>query len=104
MKHNVVRTEFTSDIHQFLIAQGYSHILSQGTDPDEPDELLADYILLPIRPGDSRIDNPVRVIQEISDTDVLEMVAGDEFIHFVVEVPVKEFQVFLDQNSTWTLG
>jgi hypothetical protein len=104
MKHNVVKTEFTRDIHQFLIAQGYSHIFSQGVDPADSNEESPDYILIPIRPGDSRIETPTGIIEVITDTDVLEMIAGDEFIHFVVEVPVKEFQVFLDQNSTWTLG
>jgi hypothetical protein len=93
MKHTVVRTAFTSDIHQFLIAQGYSHA-------DES----PDYILIPTRPEDSLIDTTTNIIEVITATDVLEMVAGDEFIHFVVEVPVKEFQLFLDQNSTWTLG
>jgi hypothetical protein len=103
MKHTVVRTAFTSDIHQFLIAQGYSHILSQGVDPTDADE-SPDYILIPTRPEDSLIDTTTNIIEVITATDVLEMVAGDEFIHFVVEVPVKEFQLFLDQNSTWTLG
>lgn len=103
MKYNTIRSEFTSDIHQFLIAQGYTHIYSQGVDPADANEESPDYILIPIKPGDSRIGSTTAIVEEIAATDVLEIVAGDEFIHFVVEVPVKDFQVFLDQNSTWTL-
>jgi hypothetical protein len=103
MKYSVIQKEFSREIYDFLVALGYTHIVSLGVNKDEEssDEVYKSYILKPIKPVDPQknIEYPGYIVEPIKSNDVLEMVAGDEFIRFLVEIPVKEFQVFLDKNS-----
>lgn len=103
MNFSIMQTEFTADIHSFLRERGYTHILSLGIEPADnlPDGYNENYILQPLKPDDTRIhaEQTGLMIEPITSDAAWEMVSGDEFIRFVIEVPVDEFQVFLNMNS-----
>lgn len=96
------KARFTRALHAFLIQQGYSYIYSKGiiAKPGEMEE-AEDYILIPLKPGDPRLQyqETDMHIDEINSPDILEMLGGDEFISFFVEMPVTEYDYFYLKNK-----
>lgn len=93
---------FTRKLHSFLIDQGYTHIYSLGIRP-KPGKIeeVEDYILVPLKPGDVRLtyQETDMHIEEINSPDVIEMLGGDEFISFFVEMPMEEYDYFYLKNK-----
>jgi len=90
-------TELTAGLLEFLIRQGYSHLYSFGifAEGDNMDE-SENFLLIPLKPGDPRLqfEEGDKVIDEITSAEVYEMVKGDPFITFFVELPEIEFNLF----------
>jgi hypothetical protein len=80
-----VKTTFTPALLAFLKGKGYSHIHNIGNIDSDNNV----YLLRPLKHGDGRLQyqETNQQIEPISDTDVAEMAAGDEFITFLIEIP-----------------
>lgn len=80
--------EFTRELLTELKRKGYTHIYSRGIQ-NENDENDNDFILVPLKPNDPRIkyEETDFNIQEIDSSDIQDMVHGDPFINFVIELP-----------------
>ena len=102
MSSTTIQTAFTKELLWFLESQGYTHILSLGADATEntPAGGQDNYRLLPLKPGDPRLsyEETDYIIEPIDGNDVIDMAAGDEFICFMIEVPIQEFTIFKKIN------
>jgi len=92
-----IEVNFTKDLLDYLQSIGYTHIISHGTGYKEEKAETDDYLLEPLKPGDIRLkaEETSYHIDLISDIDVKEMAAGDEFITFLITLPVKVYEEFL---------
>ena len=94
----MIITEFTRQLHSFLIVNGYTHIFNLGIRPaSDQSEDSEDFILIPLKPDDPRLtyEEIDTVIEEINNNEVFDMADGDEFISFSVEIPKSEYENFL---------
>ncbi len=80
-----VTREFTNLIQDFLLKEGYTHILSVGI----KDNKTEDYFLVPLQPGDERLryEESDFGIAKIKSAEITEMAMGDPFISFWIELP-----------------
>lgn len=103
MKDDTIEAELTADLKSFLERRGYSHIVSLGIEPkelndaNEPETAKENYWLEPIKKDDERLkggelDN---IIQEITDDNITEMVAGAEDIQYMIKVPLVDYNDYL---------
>lgn len=80
---------------------GSKYILSLGTGNVEKARCsnVDYYWLLPLSGDDPRIkyEEIDYIIQEINDSDVIEMSSGVEFINFIVKVPVYLYDIYKQQ-------
>ena len=101
----MARAVLTPTLHAYLLQLGYTHLLSKGVLPPRIDRSLeetqhdeeeVDIMLIPLRPGDPRITVPVtdQPIDAIDSEAVQDMLQGDVFLQFLVEMPVEEYAVF----------
>ena len=99
------RAELTPKLYAYLQQLGYTHLLSQGVLPPrtersleetQHDEEEGDFMLIPLRPGDQRISNPEaeQPVYALDSEAVQDMLQGDVFLQFLVEMPVEEYAVF----------
>lgn len=103
MKDETIESEFTSDLRDFLERRGYSHIVSLGIEPkeqndaNEPETGRENYWLLPIKPDDEilKTEKPKHIVQEINDSEILEMVRGADEIQFMIRVPLVDYNDYL---------
>ena len=102
MKDATIDAEFTSDLKDFLQRRGYSHIISLDIDPQEvndasePETGGENYWLELIKPDDERLQhNNDHIIQDMNDTEISEMVAGEDDINFMVKVPLVDYNDYL---------
>jgi hypothetical protein len=98
------RIEFSNDVQKFLVLKGYTHLYMMGvrsnvfiTDDDENEN----YLLVPLKKNDPRIfyEETEMLIDDINSNDVMDMAAGDEFINFIIELPIEELQEYITMNS-----
>ena len=102
MKDATIDAEFTSDLRDFLQRRGYSHIISLGIDPQEvndasePETGCENYWVEPIKLDDVRYqDDNDYIIQEINDTEISKMIAGEDDINYMVKVPLVDYNDYL---------
>lgn len=99
VKHN---TELSTELLSFLEQIGYTHILSVGAAQTEfgTDGDTDDYHLIPLKPDDPRLSYQETdyIVSAINSSDVKEMAEGVEFIRFMIEVPLSEFELFLNRK------
>jgi hypothetical protein len=91
-----MQLEFTPELYNYLIAKGYSHLYSLGNIVRESERDNEDYILVPLQPGDPRIhyEETDAIVNSIGSDEVKDMVSGDEFITFYIELPEEGFADF----------
>lgn len=89
--------EFTRELHEFLVSRGFTHILSNGVRMDEKSEQLDEFWLEPLKPTDERIayEETDQLIELINSAEVMDMVNGDPFIRFMMELPVEEYNLYI---------
>jgi hypothetical protein len=103
MKDDTLEAELTADLRTFLEKRGYTHIISLGIEPkeindaNEPETEKENYWLEPIKPEDERLKGGEldKVIQEINDATVLEMVSGATDIQYLIRVPLVDYNDYL---------
>jgi len=99
----LTQTEFNKDLLAFLQEMGYSHILSLGAAPAEnaPEGYRDDYRLTPLKPDDPRLnfEELDLMIEPIQANDVKDMAAADEFIRFIIEMPVTDFELYIQSRN-----
>ncbi len=93
-------TEFSRELHLYLMEQGYTHILCLGVsaaDETEDDDYYDDYRLRPLKQDDPRLqfEEADYIIEPIGSNEVYEMSGGDEFIRFIIELPVDVLEQYL---------
>ncbi len=88
-----MKTSFGTAIYNFLKAKGYTHLYAIGNRIAEGQEDHEDYILVPLMPDDPRIfyEETDAIIYEIGADDVKDMLQGDEFIRFYIELTPEVF-------------
>lgn len=98
--------EFTTELHKFLIGEGYTHIILKGVqpflnliEPGTPPRSSEDYHVEPILPTDSRLsyEESNIFLMEMADNDVIDMAAGFPLISFYAEVKTDIYQKYLNQ-------
>lgn len=98
MKAESKLVEFTPATVDFLWEKGYTHIFSRGAanTNNGPDGGEDDYYLLPIRPGDLRhqFEEAEFIISSIDSQEVKDMAYGVDFIRFLIELPIEEYQEY----------
>lgn len=103
MKDNIIDTEFTLPVKEFLIGKGYSHIIALGIEPremndaQEPETNMENYWLEPIQPEDPRIgyQDAEQRMYEINDPEIDEMAAGKDEIQYMIKVVADEYNDYL---------
>ncbi len=94
---------FKKDLYQYLVQNGYSHIQNVGTSETGEDDSkdVSDYLLIALKQNDPLItsEDTELWIEEISSTDVKEMLDGEDGINFIVEIPENEYQKFKSQQN-----
>lgn len=102
MKDATIDAEFTSDLRDFLQRRGYSHIILLGINPQEvndasePETGGENYWLEPIKLDDVRYQHGNdHIIQDMNNTEISEMVAGEDDINFMVKVPLVDYNDYL---------
>jgi len=91
-----MKIQFCADVYQYLKSKGYTHLYAVGNRIVEGEPDHEDYILIPLMPGDPRItyDEVDAIVNEINSNEVLEMMQGDEFITFYIDLPAEEIAEF----------
>lgn len=96
MNSTLIQVEFSKQLIFFLKKKGYTHLLEKGVSQTAPDSERDDYVIVPLKNDDARIqyEELNYIVDTIDSNDVLEMASGDEFIKFVVELPINVYQEF----------
>ncbi len=91
-----MQIEFTPEFYHYLKSKGYSHLYSTGNVVPEGAPDNEDYILVPLLPGDARIhyEETDAIVNPIDSDEVKDMLSGDEFISFYIELQKEEFSAF----------
>jgi hypothetical protein len=87
---------FSPELYEYLKVKGYSHFYAIGNRIAEGQPDHEDYVLVPLLPDDPRINYEESdvIIYEIDADDVKDMIQGDEFINFYVELSMEVFSEF----------
>lgn len=97
--NTVTRKELTKELLQFLQSRGYTHILSLGVTGVElgADGGSSEYLLVPVKENDPRLkyEETDHIISAIDSDDAKDMAAGVEFITFMIDIPVNDFEAFV---------
>lgn len=102
MKKSIMRVPFNRKLRSYLLDQGYTHVYNKGIESYEKDGTKDDednkYILTPLRPGDPAFSDAAMSerIEDINSTDVCDMAEDDMFINFLLEIPVGEYDIFIE--------
>jgi hypothetical protein len=91
-----MQLEFTRELYNYLIKKGYSHLYSIGNIVREGEPDNEDYVLVPLQPEDPRIhyEETDAIVNAIESDEVRDMVGGDEFITFYIELSEEDFADF----------
>jgi hypothetical protein len=103
MKDNIIDTEFTLPVKDFLTGKGYSHIIALGIEPgelndaQEPETTKENYWLEAIQPDDARLgyQEAEHIMYEMNDAEVGAMAAGKDEIQYMIKVPADEYNDYL---------
>lgn len=102
MNSQTTRAELSKELLDFLEQRGYRYILSIGASASEDyqEGTKDDYRIIPLKADDPRLtyEETDYGIDPIKSNDVLEMAAGDEFIRFMIEIPVEDYTYYLNQG------
>ena len=106
MKDDMIDTEFTLPVKEFLNESGYSHIIALGIEPremndaQEPETDKENYWLEPIKPDDPRLGykEADHIVYEIDDPEVAEMSAGKDEIQYMIKVPAEDYNDYLKKR------
>jgi len=106
MKDDVIASEFTAPLRDFLERRGYSHVISLGVEPkelndaNEPETGKENYWLIPVKPGDARLDDGISntIIHKINDTKILEMVSIEGNIQYMIKVELVDYNDYLSKR------
>ena len=94
-----IKAPLTQELHQFLMGNGYTHMNILGASDESPKgNAKFDFVLLPLKKDDIALlqYSHDTFIEEIGSDEIMEMLAGDELMNFVVELPVVEYETFLE--------
>lgn len=93
------RAELSKELLLFLQQRGYSHILSIGATETEfgPEGGRDEYKLLPLKLDDPRLvyEETDYIISPIMSQEVNEMAEGVDFICFMIDVPVEDYEYYI---------
>ena len=103
MTDDYVAVELTGPLHKFLTDRGYTHIISLGIDDasdEAPESGKHCCWLEPLMPGDDRINDndDDYIVEEINSSGVLDMVAGENAIQFMIKVPQLDMEDYLKKR------
>ena len=93
---------FATEVHNFLIDQGYKYILYKGIrntpkhQKPEPDN----YILIPRKYlSPAQLQNPTYKIQKITSPDILQLLEPNPTIEYWIKLQKRIIVRFLDQHD-----
>lgn len=91
-----MKIAFGNELYEYLKSKGYSHLYAIGNRIAEGQEDHEDYILIPLMPEDPRIHfgETDAIIYAINEYDVKDMVQGDAFIDFYIEMTPEAFEAY----------
>lgn len=101
MSAEIMNAEFTNNLHRFLMEEGYTYILSLGAVNNTIEDNRDDYRLQALKSDDPRLsfEEADYIIERIESSDVLDMVHGDPFIRFLVELPIVDYEKYLHDKT-----
>lgn len=93
-----IKVSFDKEIQNFLVSKQYTHVLNKGHKTEESED--NDYYIVPLKKEDLDLlpykNDPA--IDLINSNDVCDMAGGIEFINFIIEVPLSEYEQYLSLN------
>lgn len=98
---NCCAVEFTEEVLRFLQLEGYTYVWCYGIyeQSNRYDEV---YHLYPLKKNDGMLALKHSVnlmITRLSDCAIKEMVAGDEFITFLIHLPKEVYRKFINSEK-----
>jgi len=98
--NNIIKTVFTTEMHQFLIDEGYTHIYNKGVIEVDESGDGDEFILKPLNTSNLKfhLEQFPEKVEVIKNSDIYDMSEGDPFISFMVEIPLDEFQRYLNRK------
>lgn len=100
MKDETIDVEFTKSLHDFLSANGYTHMFYKGVDSSESAADTHDkfvYWLEPLKSCDTRIaeDAPDFMVAEIQSDDIIKMANSQGDSVYMIKIPIEDMNTYL---------
>lgn len=98
-----VQVSFSKELQNYLMSNGYSHILSLGlADNQQPAKTTnSNYILVALKPDDPRINYQETdlIIEGIGSNEVHEMADGVSGVKFLIDIDEADYKLFKKRQS-----